>query len=62
MLTPESAGYIARYVQKKAGIAPKTRIHQYDKIKCTRTIRKKKDQPQQEFIIMSTGVGLGSLS
>ena len=58
-LTPESASYIARYVQKKAGIAPKTRHYKYNDITQTKTIRKRKNSKQEEFIIMSTGVGLG---
>lgn len=59
MLSPESASYIARYVQKKAGIAPKTRIYKYNDKNQTKTIRKRKTEREQEFIIMSTGVGLG---
>lgn len=59
MLTQKSANYIARYVQKKAGIASKPRIYEYDNQKCTRKIKKYK-QKQPEFVNMSTSVGLGA--
>lgn len=58
-LTQQSASYIARYVQKKAGIAPKTRLYNYNNKTCTRKIRKNTRKKQDEFIIMSTGVGIG---
>lgn len=57
-LEPESASYIARYVQKKAGIAPKTRIYKW-KADGTRELRKRKQDKIDEFILMSTGVGIG---
>lgn len=59
LLQPKSANYIARYVQKKAGIAGKTRFWIYDNKKCERHIMVRKNQPQEEYVNMSTGVGLG---
>lgn len=59
-LEPKSASYIARYVQKKAGINPKVRVYKYNNITQTKTlIKSSKPLKEPEFIIMSTGVGLG---
>lgn len=58
-LEPQSASYIARYVQKKAGLNPKVRIYKYNNITGEKTLKKQKKEKEDEFIIMSTGVGLG---
>lgn len=57
-LEPESASYIARYVQKKAGLQPKTRIYRW-KPDGTKEQIKRKQERIDEFILMSTGVGIG---
>lgn len=61
-LTYENACYIARYVQKKAGIAPKPRKYeQYQDIygNWQKKIIKDKTIPEDEFIEMSTAPGIG---
>nr|DAO66047.1 MAG TPA: Replication associated protein [Microviridae sp.] len=59
LLQPESASYIARYVQKKSGITAKTRIYKYNDKEQKREVIKIKGRPEEEFLVMSTGVGLG---
>ncbi len=59
-LNYETASYIARYVQKKAGIPPKRRNYIIDKDGTRHIIKDKKEleEPLQEFLLMSQGIGL----
>lgn len=57
-LTHKSANYTARYTMKKAGLQPKTRLWKWKK-DGTREFYKPKFKREQEFILMSRGVGIG---
>lgn len=60
-LTHESAGYIARYTQKKAGLKSEIYFYDYDNKTQTKKRHPKKLLKEPEFITMSRGVGLGRL-
>lgn len=59
-ITNESACYIARYCQKKAGLAPQRREKPFITAQGEVIKPKKKIEPQREFIAMSTACGLGA--